>query len=458
LNVLFAVLLIWASYRLMKTWGLSPFTVFTGLVVMILATPLPTLVFIGMEHTLHAILTVLFIFWAAKVLGAEGDASRRDGLILCMLAVLLTACRYEGGFLVLIATFLLLCRKRFATALALGLAGALPPVTFGLISIGNGWHFLPNSLLLNTVFPKVDSIARMIHFLGYRAFRNIQDFPQILWIATIGSMFFFYCSLKLKKPIWHPSVTLALFMVSAPLAHAQFIRITWFYRHDAYLVAAAAVIFAVMLAEVRPQGGRMVWRRRDIPLYGMACLVCLLASAPYVRRAGSITQVVQATTNIHEQQYQMALFLAGFCQGQAVVANDIGAVTFVPDIRIIDLVGLATLPVADRLLSRTFDQQTIRDITKENGGKVAILYENWFSGPSRIPEQWVRAGTWTISDPVVQGGDTVTFFAVDPSEKMNLIRGLRSFAPKLPKSVLQHGVYLDGPEPADSADKPGGSR
>ncbi len=63
------------------------------------------------------------------------------------------------------------------------------------------------------------------------------------------------------------------------------------------------------------------------------------------------------------------------------------------------------------------------------------MYESWFGG--RIPVNWRRAGTWTIRNKVVVGGDTVTFYAVRPDAFEELRLHLRDFARELPATRLE---------------------
>jgi hypothetical protein len=75
---------------------------------------------------------------------------------------------------------------------------------------------------------------------------------------------------------------------------------------------------------------------------------------------------------------------------------------------------------------------------------MAILYEDWFAGQvGGLPAEWVRVGQWTIRNNVIAGGNTVSFYALDPSEVSRLSQCLWEFSVRLPQDVIQSGSYLE---------------
>jgi hypothetical protein len=131
------------------------------------------------------------------------------------------------------------------------------------------------------------------------------------------------------------------------LLHAQFARIGAFYRYEAYLVMLgllAAVLNAKELLRLKGDSFRK-WlappHRTAMLLIGSLCIAYPLMSRAWC----SLKETPTAMANIYQQQYQMGLFLRTYYDGQAVAANDIGAVCFLADIRLLDLAGLATTDV-----------------------------------------------------------------------------------------------------------------
>ena len=58
-----------------------------------------------------------------------------------------------------------------------------------------------------------------------------------------------------------------------------------------------------------------------------------------------------------------------------------------------------------------------------------------------LPSGWTLVGFWALPRRDSAGGDTVPFFAVDPSEAASLADHLREFSSQLPQEVIQRGSY-----------------
>jgi hypothetical protein len=152
----------------------------------------------------------------------------------------------------------------------------------------------------------------------------------------------------------------------------------------------------------------------------------------------------QCTTNIFEQQYQMGSFVRQYYQGSTVALNDVGAVNFLADIHCLDLWGLASRDVTSLKREHNYHTRDIAGLSKQAGARIAILYDYWYAGEvGGLPAEWVRVGQWTIRHNVILGADTVSFYALDPSEVSHLSQCLREFSPRLPRDVIQHGSYLE---------------
>ena len=76
LNVLSATGLVWAVYAILRRRsGLHPLYVLVILLGIIYLTPLPVLIYTGLEHTLHALLSILFLYLSAALLSGMRRAS-----------------------------------------------------------------------------------------------------------------------------------------------------------------------------------------------------------------------------------------------------------------------------------------------------------------------------------------------------------------------------------------------
>ena len=166
-----------------------------------------------------------------------------------------------------------------------------------------------------------------------------------------------------------------------------------------------------------------------------AALVCA------VRGLRAHVETPGAVSNIYEQQIQMGRFLARFYRGEAVAANDIGAIDWLADLRVLDLWGLASREVAEAKLTGRYVTATIGALARARGVRVAVIYERWLDAAGGVPREWVRAGRWRVARNVVLGDRTVAFYAVDPAEAAPLADHLRAFAAELPPGVAQLGAY-----------------
>jgi hypothetical protein len=234
-------------------------------------------------------------------------------------------------------------------------------------------------------------------------------------------------------------VMLWLFLAMT-LAQLQFSQPKWFwlYRYEAYAIALGIV--SVAMAAWKSIGEALRARTEPARMVATTLLVLLVAFSPLAHRAmASIAMVPTATTNIYEQQYQMGRFLGRYYAGTVVALNDIGAAIYLSDARCIDLAGLANLQVARARLAGNLSAADFDDITREAGVRVAIVYDDWFSGIG-LPPTWTKVATWKIRNNRVVGSDTVTFYATSPDEARELESHLAEFAFELPPGVTQRSA------------------
>ena len=133
----------------------------------------------------------------------------------------------------------------------------------------------------------------------------------------------------------------------------------------------------------------------------------------------------------------MGRFVRRYYQNSTVALNDIGAVNFFADVHCLDLWGLANAEVAAAKRKHTYQVGDIDRLSKQTGPRIAIIYDDWFTGG--VPLGWIRIGRWTIRDNVIVGSATVSFYAVEPGEARYLSESLSDFSSQLPADVIQQG-------------------
>ena len=445
LNLLAVVgLLFYVSEAVRRATGSSWLSLLILCAIVVL-TPLPAVVSTGMEHALQTLLSLIFVDLAARLLmdGAETRTNARTPWWLCVTGLLLVLTRYEGLFLVASVGLLLLCRRRWRLAVALGVLTATPLCIFGLVAVSKGWAFLPNSLLLkgNTQVPTTVSGGFAYLRKGYDL---MQSQPHMLILVAMASAALLG-SLQRRWSLWtYPALVLSITLLTM-VQHLQFASVGWFYRYEAYLVALVLFGVGIALGEEGPAVGVRYWLRPPALAHLAAlALATLIFGAPlFTRAATSYKEIVQASHNIYDQQYQMARFVRQFYRDKGMVANDVGYISFFGDkIRLLDTVGLSNIDVLRARKQGRFDVAEVRRLSQKIDAEIAVIYPQWanqiYGGP--LPE-WVRVGRWIIPNNLVCGEDDVCFYATSNAQVPKLTAALRKFASELPKEVRQEGLY-----------------
>lgn len=458
-NVLCATAVVGTVYLLLNRQGVPPRLNFLYLLVISFCTPLPAIVFTGLEHTLHVLLAVAFLYLAAKFLSQQpGGRSESPGATRAFyfaLPPLITMTRYEGALMIAVVCLLLAIRRRLREAAVLGVLGAVPVVVSGLVAVSKGWLFLPNPVLLKGRVPPGSSFDQVLAWLRSTALTLIsQPHVPALIVATGLVLFVLY---RKDRRFWTPGKTMIWIFLLTVLLHVQLAKIGWFFRYEAYLVACGLVAIFLATGEhlIEYFQTAVTWKR-----VALGFAVGMLA-LPLARHGGrSLVLIPPASTLIYEQQYQMAAFLKQYYTGRAVAANDIGAINFYADVRSLDLWGLASLEVADARLNHRYGPEEIRSIAAARDVKVALVYDRWFEEQhGGLPPQWQPVGEWEITAISGKRNLVVSFYAVDAGEKDALAGHLREFSSRLPERVVQRGLYTQlDPLPARMAARPNGDR
>jgi hypothetical protein len=449
LNILAGIGLLLAVHHVLRRHSVPAVYSLALLLAIIILLPLTTLILSGMEHVLHILLAVLFVHYAAELTGRD-PAPALDSpelLRLCLLGALLGASRYEGLFLVLIFCGLLALRLRLAQAVLLGALSVAPVVIYGLVAIANGWEFLPASLTTksDTAYLAQASFRALVTYFIEDTY-HILARQHVMLNLMLGALFVYLFRYEKRRAPADPALLMLVAFVLITLVNVRLVSWPWagtFSRYEAYLIVLGLVAIPAALGEYLPR----TLARKHIPAYAITAALAMFVLYDVYDRYTFIAYenpVVTATRDIYQQQYQMALFLAEYYDGETVAANDIGAINYFARIDNIDLWGLGTVEVARSRSQHLYGTAEIRRITAERGGKIAMLYEPWFDGFGGLPEEWELVGRWTLDrPPVILGHETVSFYAIDPEAADELARNLAAFASRLPAGVIVSGLDDD---------------
>jgi hypothetical protein len=140
-----------------------------------------------------------------------------------------------------------------------------------------------------------------------------------------------------------------------------------------------------------------------------------------------------------------------------VLARDVGAITYLADIRIQDAMGLGTSDAVPLLRMRKYDQNVVYELADKHDCVVTILPDYWNPANESISpletkprleppaewSRWVKLGTWRNRSNYFLGGSSVSIYAIDASLAGPLREALREFSVLMPPEVIQEGDYLD---------------
>jgi hypothetical protein len=395
-------------------------------------TPLPLMIISGMEHTLQCLFSFLFIFYFSDWLEEnKGLKKHRLPLKIFLFAILVSTIRYEGIFLIAIACFLLLVYRKVLAAVILGLVALAPLIVFGLIAQSKGQYFFPNSVLIKSGGFNYSGPVQTVYNIIFERLVLAQN-----GMATLATQRLLICVpllyLIFKKYLRPSYFFILVFLFGAVLLQLSFASTGYLYRYEAYLFFSLMIILPVIfykygkivLAEINSFISKMI----------VLLLVFFLFFPVILRSATALDKSIQGCINIYDQQYQMAMFCSKYYNNNAVALNDIGAVAYFTNSKIIDLWGLASIEVAKAKKQHYWTPEFLDSLCKTNKVPLAIIYDVWFS--DSLTQKWNKAASWQIQNNVICGDSKVSFYSMDSSSKSLLQQRLRLFESRLPASVV----------------------
>lgn len=460
LNILFATLLVIAvQWILVSTFPALPSPYgFLVLVCLLFFTPVSNLIFTGLEHILHTVLTLLFAFQASRILAGNASPACAPKLALLALGIAVSAVRYEGLFAVGVVAALLFAQRRLRLSVELAFWSILPGLVMGVISVKHGWFWLPNSVALKgnlplaKAHPAASFLAHAMANTAYTGMRVVRlegvALLLMLWryaqnkegseTGVLGPEHEAMNPDPHRVQMW----LLGTFVATATL-HLALARTGWFYRYEAYLVAWGLTAVAVPLWEfLRSLGRTRRFLAGDVA--GLAGVALLLFSTNLFCTAGydALRMTLPALHDTFRWHYQMGSFVKRYYQGSALVVNDIGAVNFLADIHCTDPHGLADQEIGRALLRGHTTSEFLDRLARSRGVRAALVDDNWLGVFGGVPRTWVLAGVWRFQNRVVLAPPGLSFYALDQASKLKLIQNLRDYSRFLPPDVEQLGPYI----------------
>lgn len=396
--------------------------------------PLPILIMSGMEHTLQCLFAFLFLFsladWIEKIKAQNSNSKFPVSLLIY--GMLLCAIRYEGIFLVAIACLILIYYKKFSQGIVLGFVSLLPVILFGAYALSKGGYFIPNSVLIKSGGAGL-SLTGLPGFISSILVDKLTTSKTITALATQRLLIILPAAYFLFRRSGNQTLSLKLLLALLTLGtllHLSFATTGWFYRYEAYLILCSILALALLAYYSRKE----IFTGYNLTTRIFSFIAVFFLFFPFVLRStAAFSKAKQACINIYEQQYQMGRFLKQYYPNETFAANDIGAVSYYSNGRVIDLWGLATTDVARSRKEKYWNTDFLDSFARNSNAEIAIVYDSWFD--SSLLKRWTKVAQWKIQNNVICGDDKVSFYAIDTSLAEGLKNNLHSYQQNLPSSV-----------------------
>jgi hypothetical protein len=408
---------------------LSPVAQLCVLLAVIVLTPLPVIVLTGMEHTLQILFCFLFVF-------KFSDALEKKTIpwTIYLYGFLLTGIRYEGIMLIGLACLLLLFQRKLWTAVKLGFISLLPILIFGIYALAHGSYFFPNSVLIKSGAPPLtfDGLynfftSEMFDKLSLSLVAYITAATQRMLILLLITYLLFRTNLNK-----HLTYKYILFLLTgAVLLHLFLTGHCRFPRYEAYLIADGSIIVGVVFLRF----GKPLFDSLNRNTWWIAVGFALLLAIPILMRSKDAFLLTQpASINIYQQQYQMGKFIGKYYHDTPIAFNDIGAVSYFTKGNNLDLWGLGNLAVTKSMKGHYYSTTFLDQLSKKDSVQVAVLFENFF--PPQLLKKWTKVASWQVLNNVICADDSVSFYAINPAQRVSLQQNLRAYQSSLPPGII----------------------
>jgi len=428
LTLISAVLLLYLSDRcLLRVGHIRGISRFFLLVVMFFFVPLLPNSFSGMEHLAHACASLLYCWLVADELT---DATKYGVLRCALAAMLVTGLRYEGMALVGIGSLFFFFDRRWLAAASQLLSGAAPIIIFGLYAVHHGAYFLPNSVLIKSNGLNIGASL-------YQAYISATEAPTLSLLMVAGLLI--YSMLGFARKRTRATILLAMFMAASSL---QLLggQVGWYFRYEAYLNALGIVSIAIGCSELRT----LAWWPKDAARVTWGKVLWVAPVLPMVLivfhwAAFKSRQALISVPRVSEERYlehvQPARFVRTYYPDSVIAVNDIGAMCYMTNARIIDIFGLGSIEPVKFRRKKEYTADKLRAWIATEGAEIAILQVQWPEVSSRLPKEWIEVAEWQIPSNLIFKDAKIGVFALQPADVPKLVSSLRQFQATAPDKL-----------------------
>lgn len=371
-----------------------------------LATNLMGVVFMGMEHSLQILCSILALYGIFCI-----EKQNRVPGWLYLVLILGPLVRYENSVISLIAGLYLLSRGYWWQTILAGAVTIVLLASYSLYLHSMDLGYLASSIIVKSTDTYKDPVIRLLK-------NQLSPGGVLMWIAWFSLLW-----LVLKRPIKFERL-LALLALLALSFHYMAGRFGWFGRYELYIIIPVLI---VLIYCHRDYIERAIAKPHKHPLFFLYGLLFLF------NYGNILIKTPVSANNIYEQQYQMHRFVSEFYP-YPVAVNDLGWVSYQNDEYVLDLWGLASRE-AFELRKASSSSQWMAELSNKHQVRLAMVYQNeqWLTDR---PAQWQLIASMETSRPRMIIGDTeVKFFATDAKYAEELSRALDRFSKTLPAEV-----------------------
>ncbi len=399
------------------------------LCLIVLGASLPPLTLQGMEHPLHAAVTLLAAMLGADAIAGRQRHGRRD-LLLVILCLALPVLRYESLWLTALLAAGLAWRGRYRLAAAIAIASALSICLVGFWAMSRGLTFLPAPILTKSVGPLLlsdDGLVRLVARFTWHPLMRIGRVP-LLSVLFIAALVFVVARLwrhRLSTLDDARTVMAALFLAGTWI-HATFATFGWGARYEAYLIVLGLTAMGAVAIDLAGRlDGASRGPRLAALLAGFAAALTIYTS--FGRALETWHNAQYAAVEVLNRDIYVGRFLAAAYPRQPVLAMNIGAVVWESEPRLLDALALGSPDVLRLFLAGQLDPAALDALARQRQVRVLAVFDEWFEAWTGGKPPWIPVAQIDASNERRQL--RLTLYVRDNADGEDLAKKLRSVRP-----------------------------